>query len=371
MIRNGKIARLPRSLRDELNRRLSANEDGASLLNWLNASPDAQAVLARDFAGEPITKQNLYEWRNGGFLASRTRQELLAQAGDLAADASELDAAACGQLIGNLVALLAVRYAAVLARWNDGDVEALRVQLRVLHTFTRDLAALHRINQFAERQPAKPKPSDRKAPKTAIPAATIQQRNPSRARADGDITANRPHNPESVQTPDFAPVAAPRQNAVNRHSGSATAPCAADQSFPRNTGAPVLDQDLATCCATDAPPVAPQSGFGRLPSRGSAANPAQPPSPNWPVPAPHRAAFSPVKPVKPMPAPVSVLAPQPRTPSRQFSTMDAPLDKVVPVLIAPGDAVNQFVAANTRPPETGLLPATLRREIFEAIVAQK
>jgi hypothetical protein len=48
--------------------------------------------------------------------------------------------------------------------------------------------------------------------------------------------------------------------------------------------------------------------------------------------------------------------------------MDSPLDKVVPVLIAPEDAVDQFVAANTRPPETGLLPAALRREIFEALL---
>jgi len=51
--------------------------------------------------------------------------------------------------------------------------------------------------------------------------------------------------------------------------------------------------------------------------------------------------------------------------------MDSPLDKVVPVLIAPEDAVDQFVAANTRPPEAVLLPTALRREIFGAIFAQK
>jgi len=33
--------------------------------------------------------------------------------------------------------------------------------------------------------------------------------------------------------------------------------------------------------------------------------------------------------------------------------------------------VNHFVAANTRPPETGLLPAALRREIFDALYAPK
>ena len=68
MQRKGKIARLPIALRTELNQRLANNEDGAKLLNWLNAIPGVPAMLATDFAGEPITKQNLYEWRQGGFL---------------------------------------------------------------------------------------------------------------------------------------------------------------------------------------------------------------------------------------------------------------------------------------------------------------
>ena len=238
MIRNGKIARLPRSLRDELNRRLSANEDGASLLNWLNASPDAQAVLARDFAGEPITKQNLYEWRNGGFLASRTRQELLAQAGDLAADASELDAAACGQLIGNLVALLAVRYAAVLARWNDGDVEALRVQLRVLHTFTRDLAALHRINQFAERPKREPASSDRRAKQRAETATEARNQSAVDARADDEPWTPRQRQAETTPTPVAIATAPSAVMAVVPSPAPAAARTSADSSVTINPESP-------------------------------------------------------------------------------------------------------------------------------------
>ena len=60
MTRNGKIARLPRALRHELNCRLADNQDGGVTLNWLNALPEVKAVLARDFGGEPIGKQNLY-----------------------------------------------------------------------------------------------------------------------------------------------------------------------------------------------------------------------------------------------------------------------------------------------------------------------
>ena len=57
MQRKGKIARLPRALRHELNRRLADNQDGGAILNWLNALPEVKAVLARDFGGEPIGKQ--------------------------------------------------------------------------------------------------------------------------------------------------------------------------------------------------------------------------------------------------------------------------------------------------------------------------
>jgi hypothetical protein len=37
MTRTGKIARLPRELRDELNRRLREGEPGIRLVEWLNS----------------------------------------------------------------------------------------------------------------------------------------------------------------------------------------------------------------------------------------------------------------------------------------------------------------------------------------------
>ncbi len=51
MARNGKIARLPREIRDELNRRLENGVQGLPLLAWLNAQPEVLGVLARDFGG--------------------------------------------------------------------------------------------------------------------------------------------------------------------------------------------------------------------------------------------------------------------------------------------------------------------------------
>jgi hypothetical protein len=75
MTRNGKIARLPRAVRDELNRRLDDGEQGSGVLAWLNGREDVQAVLTAHFSGLPINKQNLSEWRGGGFAEWRQQQE--------------------------------------------------------------------------------------------------------------------------------------------------------------------------------------------------------------------------------------------------------------------------------------------------------
>ena len=40
MARNGKIARLPKEIRAELNKRLDDNEPGPNLLGWLNGKPE-------------------------------------------------------------------------------------------------------------------------------------------------------------------------------------------------------------------------------------------------------------------------------------------------------------------------------------------
>jgi len=65
--RHGKIARLPLALREELNRRLQNGELSPALLPWLNQLPEVQALLAQFFAGRPISRQNLSEWRLGGY----------------------------------------------------------------------------------------------------------------------------------------------------------------------------------------------------------------------------------------------------------------------------------------------------------------
>ena len=60
MTHNGKIARLPRNIRDELNQRLDDGQPGGDILAWLNALPQVQAA---GFGGSGINAQNLSNCR--------------------------------------------------------------------------------------------------------------------------------------------------------------------------------------------------------------------------------------------------------------------------------------------------------------------
>ena len=80
MTRTGKIARLPKIIRDQLNQRLDDGEQGAPLVAWLNSLPEVQAVLTRDFEGKAIREQNLSEWRKGGYRDWQAKSDLLEMA---------------------------------------------------------------------------------------------------------------------------------------------------------------------------------------------------------------------------------------------------------------------------------------------------
>ena len=51
MARTGKIARLPREIREELNHHLECGLPGRELVEWLNSLPDVHEVLTKSFDG--------------------------------------------------------------------------------------------------------------------------------------------------------------------------------------------------------------------------------------------------------------------------------------------------------------------------------
>ena len=148
MTRNGKIARLPWSLRDNLNRRLRDGEFGKALVDWLNSLPEVQQVLREEFGGRSINEQNLSEWKQGGYedwvRHQETRtwvQDWAGQAADIRRDINE----EAGDL--SLVELLSTRVAIALSRSLYSSVAKASddpKQTRILLDIAGELARLRR-----------------------------------------------------------------------------------------------------------------------------------------------------------------------------------------------------------------------------------
>ena len=152
-MRNGKIAKLPSNIRDELNLRLDDGEDGAKLLDWLNGLPEVQETLKESFGGAPISKQNLCEWRQGGFREWQIQQELISHASQLSQNGSDMDEVVDRPLLaGDLVAVVAARYAALLNTWDGEAKPEFEGKLRLMHGLAHDTALIQRAIERAGRQ---------------------------------------------------------------------------------------------------------------------------------------------------------------------------------------------------------------------------
>jgi hypothetical protein len=148
---NGKIGRLPKKIRDELNHRLDDGELGGRILEWLNELPDVQAVLKAEFGGSRINEQNLTNWRKGGFQHWLKQQERSVTVQQLTEDSKELNADADGVEIANhlsavLVAELVASARDALANITDPAERCVRVQ-----EFLQTLARVRRQDNLAGR----------------------------------------------------------------------------------------------------------------------------------------------------------------------------------------------------------------------------
>jgi hypothetical protein len=111
MTRKGKIARLPRDLREELNRRLENGEPGVGLVDWLNSLPAVQQVLQAQFGGRPINEQNLSDWKAGGYQDWQEQEEKRGLLRQLTEEAGELSEDAGGDACQCLAAVLTAELA--------------------------------------------------------------------------------------------------------------------------------------------------------------------------------------------------------------------------------------------------------------------
>jgi hypothetical protein len=147
--RRGKIARLPRSIRDELNRRLRDGESGTKLLAWLNALPEMQCVMAHEFGGQPVTQQNLSDWRLGGYQEWLQEQKAAELVRHPFAEADELKSVLDEPASEKLGTWLAARYALASSQLSSEDGGELDWQR--LRQMCSDVATLRQADYRAAR----------------------------------------------------------------------------------------------------------------------------------------------------------------------------------------------------------------------------
>jgi hypothetical protein len=149
MTRNGKIARLPLAIREELNQRLQNGEQGKLLVDWLNGLPEVQAVLRADFHAQPIAENNLSVWKTGGFTAWERDQETREALTSLMESAHSLQQTAKDGLIDRMGLILAAKMAVELRHMDSFPDGAEKAKLwRELRT---SLLTLRRADLYAEK----------------------------------------------------------------------------------------------------------------------------------------------------------------------------------------------------------------------------
>jgi hypothetical protein len=96
MTRKGKIARLPQTIREQINLRLQDGVEAKQIADWLNTLPEVRSLLAKEFDGQPVNEVNLSNWKLGGYRDWQAQQEALDAVRLFSSDAAELSRAVPG-----------------------------------------------------------------------------------------------------------------------------------------------------------------------------------------------------------------------------------------------------------------------------------
>ena len=149
MTRRGKIARLPQSIREQVNQRLQDGQEGKQIAEWLNTLPEVNQLMEAEFKSLPVNENNLSNWKLGGYMDWQAQQDALDAASQLAEDAAQLDEAGGRQITEQLALSLAARLAVALRQLNTlrDDPEG---QLKLLRDLCMRVAALRKGDHNAQ-----------------------------------------------------------------------------------------------------------------------------------------------------------------------------------------------------------------------------
>jgi hypothetical protein len=146
----GKIGRLTSEIREAVSRRLEDGQRGVEILGWLNGLPEVQRVLKEQFAGRPISKQNLSAWRNDGHVEWLQRHEKRQVLQGVAETAEGLNEAAGGRdLVNDIGQVLMLEIAQMGLDLVRSEPNAER-RWRRLCDLRRQLTRLRREDQQVE-----------------------------------------------------------------------------------------------------------------------------------------------------------------------------------------------------------------------------
>jgi hypothetical protein len=151
MTRNGKIARLIRHVREQLNRRLDDGQPGPQLLAWLNGRSEVKEVLEHSFAGREINGQNLSEWKQGGFQDWQRQEAACNHMRRITEQAEALtDAAETNSVTDRLATVFAVELCKVMEQLLEKGADD-REKLACLRDGLREIRLLRRGDHSTER----------------------------------------------------------------------------------------------------------------------------------------------------------------------------------------------------------------------------
>jgi hypothetical protein len=147
--RTGKIARLPKHLRDRIGADLEGGVPGKQIVAWLNRLPLVQRAITNEFDGHPITEQNLSEWKAGGHQDWLKNQQAVKLARQLTEQAGDIDDAATGLALSDrLASVLSVQLARVAMALVEQETDPEKRWQRLCHV-NRELARLRREDHRA------------------------------------------------------------------------------------------------------------------------------------------------------------------------------------------------------------------------------
>jgi len=149
MTRKGKIARLPLTIREQINRRLQNGDKNKHITEWLNTLPEVSAAMSAEFENDPINETNLSNWKLGGYRDWEAQQEALEAVRRFGADAAEIGQATGGQLADHLALCMTARIAVALQQ-PAAEGEDASAQLQKLRQLLADLVALRKGDQNAQ-----------------------------------------------------------------------------------------------------------------------------------------------------------------------------------------------------------------------------